>query len=142
MEIEKVIHFAVNYGLGVTLSIAMAIYMGRILKYVLRQNEIREERLALIISKDIVAVNELLKDHDNRSVLAIRNIEEIHSQNKKAYEKIQEENDNRRQAQVRIITAINQINTSLAYLNNNIANMAKSNGVVLPDTFKIPIEDQ
>lgn len=123
-QLEKTAQLAVNYGLGIVLSIAMAIFLAWLLKYVLKQNEIREQRLSELIIKDIAASTKAIHDHDERSVAAIKSIEEAnrrqreeHEAHKKALDKIEEENERRREAQVQIIGALSAINISLAELN-------------------------
>lgn len=124
MDAEGVAKLAVNYGLGIVLSVGMACFLGWLLKYVLKQNEIREERLSVLISKDLAATTKAINDHDDKSVSAIKNIEEAHRRqreeheaHKKLLESIKEENERRREAQISIVTALNSINTALADLN-------------------------
>lgn len=127
MDIEKLFQYSVTYGLGIVLSIAMACFMGWLLKYVLKQNETREDRLASIISKDITGLGQIFKDHDSKQEDAINKFEEAHryqrkehEEQKKAYERILEENERRRIAQVEIVDALKQINTSLNCLNSEM----------------------
>ena len=46
---EGLFKYSTSYGLGIVLSILMALYLFWILRYVLRENSRREERLAQII---------------------------------------------------------------------------------------------
>lgn len=124
MDIEKVAQVTVNYGLGIVLSLGMAIFMGWLLKYVFHQNEIREAALSELIKRDIASNTKAINDHDERTAAAIKNIEEAnrrqreeHLNHQKALDKIEEENDRRREAQVSIIAALTEINLSLKSLN-------------------------
>ena len=125
MDPEKIAQLAVNYGLGIVLSIGMAVFMGWLLKYVLKQNELREQRLSDLIIKDLAVTTKSINDHDERSNSAIKNIEEANrrqreeqEEHKKLLQQIEQENDRRRDAQQQIILALTGINTSLAELNN------------------------
>jgi len=118
MEPEGIAKLAVNYGLGIVLSVGMACFLGWLLKYVLKQNEIREERLSSLISKDIAATTKAINDSDERANIAFANLGEAHRRqreehetHKKLLESIKEENDRRREAQVEIIGALKAINT-------------------------------
>lgn len=120
MDFEAILKMVVNYGLGVVLSLGMAIYLGRLLNRVLTQNEIREQKLAEIISKDIMNVQKSLADQDVEArkirddlIAALRRQREEHEEQRKAYAKIIEENEARRQAQILIIDSLNLIKNSL-----------------------------
>jgi len=76
MEPEGIAKLAVNYGLGIVLSVGMACFLGWLLKYVLKQNEIREERLSSLISKDIAATTKAINDSDERANIAFANLGE------------------------------------------------------------------
>lgn len=124
MEPEKIAQLAVNYGLGIVLSIGMAVFLGWLLRYVLIQNEKREQRLSDLIVRDIAANTKSIDDHDERAVAAIKSIEEAHRRQreeheyqKRAYEKIQEENTLRREAQIHIVNVLQSINDNLKNLN-------------------------
>lgn len=76
MDQHDLIKLAVNYGLGIVLSIMMAVFMGWMLRYVLAQNAVREAKLASIIETHLASLDTRLTEHDARSAGAIRSIEE------------------------------------------------------------------
>lgn len=53
MDPKMVLDWAVNYGLGIVLSILIAIFFAKMLVYVFHENTKREERLAGIIENHI-----------------------------------------------------------------------------------------
>lgn len=131
MDPKHVMDWSVQYGLGIVLSVGMACFLSWILKYVLMQNQIREERLSSLISKDI-ATNALaiekntkaIEEHDNRSNLAVQSLSEAHRRqreeheaHRKILENIEQENVRRREAQIEIVQALKSINESLSELN-------------------------
>lgn len=124
MDPEKIAQLSVNYGLGIVLAVGMACFQGWLLKYVLAQNEKREQRLSDLIQKDLMNQTKAINDHDARSVSAISSMEEAHrrqreehEQQRKAYERMEEENDRRREAQEKIIMALNALTASVSDLN-------------------------
>lgn len=124
MNPEGLAKLAVNYGLGIILSVGMACFFGWLLKYVLAQNEKRENRLSDLISKDIAANTKAINDHDDKSMAAIKNVEEAnrrqrdeHEAHKKLLEEINQENDRRRDAQEKIIVALSSLTIVVNELN-------------------------
>ena len=75
-----------NYGLGVVLSILMAVFLGRILMYVLQQNEKREERLSGLIEIHINGVGRKLSEHHEVSISAIASINEANKRQREEHE--------------------------------------------------------
>ena len=124
MDAEGIAKLAVNYGLGIVLSVGMACFLGWLLKYVLAQNEKRENRLSDLISKDLAATTKAINDHDDKSSSAIKNVEEAnrrqreeHEVHKKLLEEINSENDKRREAQEKIILALASLTIVVNELN-------------------------
>lgn len=121
---EKLAQIAVNYGLGIVLSIGMAWFMVWLLKYVFKQNEIREQRLSDLIVKDIALTTKAMIDHEDKSSERFKRIDEAnrrqreeHEAHAKKLDKIEEENERRRAAQVEIISSLKEIHKSLSMLN-------------------------
>lgn len=130
MDYEQIAKLTVSYGLGVVLSIAMAIFMAWLLKYVLHQNEIREQRLADIISKDIASINKSLDDHDTRTIAVLKNVEEAqryqrqeHEVQIKILEQLKDETDRRREVQIGIISSLADLQLAFSNLNRKIGMM-------------------
>lgn len=131
MEVEPLAKLVSVYGLGTILSLGIF----TLLMYVIRQNEVREERTARqneiredryakLASESITLVDTRIKAHDDRTQIAIialqQHIErtkEERQEQKRAYEEIREENERRRVAQEKIVEALNQINSSLHAMN-------------------------
>lgn len=121
---EKIAQIAVNYGLGIVLSIGMAWFMVWLLKYVFKQNEVREQRLSELIVKDIALTTKSLIDHEDKSSERFKRIDEAnrrqreeHEAHNKKLDKIEEENERRREAQIEIISSLKEIHKSLSMLN-------------------------
>lgn len=120
MEFEPVLKIIVNYGFGIVAAVVMAIYLSKLLNRVMTQSEIREQKLAEIISKDITATRKAIEDHDIRMAASIKTIEEAHRRQREehdaqreAWKKIEEENERRREAQAGIIGTLGEIGAIL-----------------------------
>ena len=73
-------------GLGVTLSILIAVFLGWLLKYVLNENSKREERLIGFSEKHIDTIAVRLTEHDTSSKQAIVAINEAHKRQREEHE--------------------------------------------------------
>ena len=88
IPIDRVAKSAVNYGLGIVLSVAMAGFLGVTVWRVMDYGQQREERLAGIIEDTIKHQTELLVAHDTRSVEAIQGIKVSNEQQRSRHEEI------------------------------------------------------
>lgn len=124
MDAEGVAKLAVNYGLGIVLSVGMACFLGWLLKYVLAQNEKREAGYIDFMKTAVAANTKAITDQGERSTKTIISLEEAHRRQREEHEehkilleKIKEENELRREAQIEIVGTLKSIQTALADLN-------------------------
>lgn len=124
MDPEGFAKLAVNYGLGIVLSVGMACFLGWLLKYVLGQNEKREAGYIDFMKTSVASNTKAISDQGERSSKAIANFEEAHrrqreehEEHKKLLEKIERENEARREAQIEIVGTLKSIQTALGELN-------------------------
>lgn len=68
MSNQQALDWAVNYGLGVVLSVGIAIAFWRILIFVLKENSKREDRLASIIEMDIKNLESTAASNQNSAI--------------------------------------------------------------------------
>ena len=99
---QELIKSAATYGLGTVLAILMAGFMGWVIRFILKDNAKREERLAEIIERDLIAQKSALEAHDRRVSEATQRAEEAHRRQREEHEEM-----NRRQnATVQVLERI------------------------------------
>ena len=79
---------AATYGLGIVLSLLMAGFMGWVIRFILKENAKREERLAGIIERDLVAQKNALEQHDRRMSEAAQRTEEANKRQREEHEQL------------------------------------------------------
>lgn len=96
---EQLLQWATNYGLGIVLSIGLAILMYRLVFYILNQNQVREAKLADIIQTNLTQLNVNMQ-----GVISILKTEEqMHYELKRANDHQREEH-NRIETKVDLLT--------------------------------------
>lgn len=90
MGVAELSQLAVTHGLGVVLSIIVIGCLIWVLRYVLKANSAREERLAMIIENHLTKLDVKLGEHDTRAIAAIRSMEEASKYQRQEHEKMME----------------------------------------------------
>jgi hypothetical protein len=91
----EAVKLAWNYGLGIVLAVAIALFLGWLIRYVLRENAKREDRLAGIIENHLHALDEsthkltnAITEHDRASREGYRQQHEEHREIVKLLERL------------------------------------------------------
>lgn len=131
MDLEPLAKLAVNYGLGIILTLLITATLGWLIKYILKENKLREEQSVIlqqnyqkIIKDDIALLSNRIESHDAKNAAAAIVIADHNREIKKDHEiqlkyalEVKEENERRRQAQEKIVIILDQINSSLTSMN-------------------------
>lgn len=106
MDMLAIFKAASDFGLGIVLPIMGTVFLGWLLKYVLQQNQVRENRLADIIQYQNEYVSKTLQQHDERSISAVKKLEEANNYQREEHKAIMEQHTN-------IILILNRLITNL-----------------------------
>lgn len=92
---EALFKYSVTYGLGIVLSVGMALFLFWILQYVLKENSKREDKLAAIIEgqlkylmEAVSKLTERMTSHDAWEHEIVREENKAHEHQKNEHEEI------------------------------------------------------